>query len=135
MDDYDERLQQIAERTLTAKLSLWSALLTAHTVLLSVAVAILLTVKPLEAWRFKLGGFIAIVCMLVLLLNFALTKSQYELIGQRLTNPDGELSESERKGDLRSAMLRWCLSGISESVAIIGLGAEVVLFGWVLAAS
>jgi len=31
------------------------------------------------------------------LLNFALTKSQYELIGQRLTNPDGELSESERK--------------------------------------
>jgi len=97
MDDYDGRLQQIAERTLTAKLSLWSALLTAHTVLLSVAVAILLTVKPLEAWRFKLGGFIAIVCMLVLLLNFALTKSQYELIGQRLTNPDGELSESERK--------------------------------------
>lgn len=135
MDDYDGRLQQIAERTLTAKLSLWSALLTAHTVLLSVVVALLVTVKSFEASRFKLGGFIAIVCMLVLLLNFALTKAQYELIGQRLTNPNGELSESERKRDLRSAMLRWRLSRIRESVAIVGLGAEVVLFGWVLAAS
>lgn len=135
MDDCDGRLQQITERTLTAKLSLWSALLTAHTVLLSVAVALLVTVKPLEAWRFKLGGIITIVCMLVLLLNFALTKSQYELMGQRLTNPDGGLSESERKRDLRSAILRWRLSGIAESIAIIGLGAVVLLFGWVLAAS
>jgi hypothetical protein len=135
MDDYDGRLQQIAERTLTAKFGLWSALLTAHTVLLSVAVALLVTVKPLEAWRFKLGGFIAIFCMVVLLLNFALTKSQYELIGQRLTNPNAELSESERNRDLRSAMFRRCLSTVCETVAILGLGAEVVLLGWVLASS
>ena len=135
MDDYEGRLQQIAERTLTAKFSLWSALLTAHTVLLSVAVALLLTVEPPEAWRFKLGGFIAILCMVALLLNFALTKSQYEQIGQRLTHPDGKLSESDRNRDLNSATFRRCVSATGEIVAILGLGVEVALLGWVLAAS
>lgn len=135
MDDYDGRLQQIAERTLAAKFGLWSALLTAHTVLLSVAVALLVTVKPLEAWRFKLGGFIAIFCMVVLLLNFALTKSQYELIGERLTNPDTELSASERNRELQSAKFRRRVSALGETIAIFGLAAEVVLLGWVLTAS
>ncbi len=135
MDDYGWRLQQIAERTLTAKFSLWSALLTAHTVLLSVAVALLVTVKPLEAWPFKLSGFIAIFCMVVLLLNFALTKAQYEQIGQRLAHPDAELSESDQNQDLKSAMFRRCLSIAGEIIAILGLGVEAVLLGWVLAAS
>ncbi len=135
MDNYEWRLQQIAERALTAKFSLWSALITAHTVLLSVAVALFVTVKPPEAWRFKLCGFIAIVCLVVLLLNFALTKSQYELIGQRLVNADTELSESERNRDLRSASLRRNLSAIGEIAAILGLGVNVVILGWVLAAS
>lgn len=135
MDDYDSRIQQIAERTLSAKFGLWSALLTAHTVLLSVAVALLVVVKPPEAWRFKLCGFIAIVCIVVLLLNFALAKSQYELIGQRLVNAETELSESERNRDLRNASLRRNLSVISESIVILGLSVNVMVLGWVLAAS
>jgi hypothetical protein len=135
MGDYDGRLQQIAERTLMAKFGLWSALLTAHTVILSVAVALLVTAKPTEAWRFKLGGFIAIFCMVVLLLNFVLTKSQYEQIGRRLADSEAELSESERSQDLRHALLRRQLSAIGEVMAILGLGVEVVIFGWVLAAS
>lgn len=135
MDDYGRRLQQIAERTLAAKFSLWSALLTAHTVLLSVAVALLVTAKPPEAWPFKLSGFIAIVCMVVLLLNFALTKAQYEHIGQRLAHSDANLSESDQNQDLKIAMFRRCQSVTGEIVAILGLGVEAVLLGWVLAAS
>jgi hypothetical protein len=135
MDDYEERRQQISERMLTAKFSLWSALLTAHTVMLSVVVALLVTVKPTDAWRFKLGGFIAILSMAMLLLNFALTKSQYERIGQRLSNPGAELSESERTQDEQHALLRQRVSTLGEITAILGLGVEVVLFGWVLAAS
>jgi ABC-type uncharacterized transport system fused permease/ATPase subunit len=80
-DNYDDRLQQVAERTLAAKFSLWTGLLTAHTVLLSVAAAILVTVTPPAGWSFRLAGLIAIFCVVVLLLNFALTKAQYELIG------------------------------------------------------
>lgn len=133
--DYDGRLQQITERTLTAKFSLWSALLTAHTVMLSVAVALLVTAKPPEAWRFQLVGFVAILCMVALLLNFALTKSQYEKIGQRLADPEVQLSDSEQSKDVNDALLRRNLSWIIEIIAIIGLGVDVVLFGWVLATS
>ena len=135
MEDYDGRLQQIAERTLTAKFSLWSALLTAHTVMLSVAVALLVTAKPPEAWRFQLAGFVAILCMVTLLLNFALTKSQYEQIGQRLADPEAHLSESERRRDVSHALLRRRLSAIGEIIAVFGLGVNAVLFGWVLATS
>jgi hypothetical protein len=133
--DYSSRLQQIAERTLTAKFNLWSALLTAHTVMLSVTVALLVTAKPPDAWRFQLPGFIAILCMVALLLNFALTKSQYEKIGQRLLDPELQLSDSERSKDVNRALLRRRLSEIVEVSAIVGLGANVALFGWVLATS
>jgi hypothetical protein len=135
MDDYHGRFQQISERTLTAKFCLWTALLTAHTVMLSVSVALLVTVEPIGVWRFKLGGFIAICCMVVLLLNYMLTKFQYEQIGRRLSDSEAELSESERNRDLRHAMLRRRLSSLGEIMAILGLGVEAVLFGWVLAAS
>ena len=135
MDDYDKRLQQIAERTLTAKFSFWSSLLTAHTVLLSVAVALLVADVTAEKSVFKFVGYVAILCVVLLLLNFAVAKSQYEIIGQRLAKPEVELTESERVQDLRSAMFRRCISTTGETVSILGLGAEVVLLGWVLAIS
>jgi hypothetical protein len=135
MDDHESRLQHIAERTLSANFALWSALLTSHAVVLSVAVALLVTVKPPEAWRFKLAGFIGIACIVLLLLNFVLTKSQYELIGQRLTHPNGELSEAEQNRDLHRTTIRRSLAKIAETSAIFGLGIEVLLLGWVLAAS
>ena len=135
MDKYDERLQQITERTLTARFSLWAALLTAHTVMLSVSVALLVTAKHIEVCFFKLCGFIAICCMIAVLLNFWLTKSQYEQIGRRTAEPEAELSESERKRDLRQALTRRRFNSIFEIVAFLGLFAEALLFGWVLAAS
>jgi uncharacterized membrane protein len=135
MDNYESRIQQIVERTRSAQGSLWSALLTAHTVVLSVAVALLVTVTPSEAWQLRWAGFIATVCVVVLMLNFALTKSHYELIGQRLTDPSAEISESERNADLRKAAFRRRLAAIGDAVAISGLSVEVVLLGWVLAAS
>jgi hypothetical protein len=90
VDDYDIRKQQVVERALAAKLGLWGALLTSHTVMLSVTVALLVAVKPAETWPFRLIGFIAVVCMLLVLLNPAQTKSQYELIGKRLVDPEAE---------------------------------------------
>jgi hypothetical protein len=131
--DYDSRLQELAQRAFTAKFSLWTALLTAHTVLLSVAIALLVTVKPSEAWPFKVVGFVAILCMIVLLLNVGVTKSQYETIGQRLVNPEVEISESERNRDLSKSFVRRYFAAIGETMAILGLGVEVSLLAWVLA--
>ena len=133
MDDYNELLQQIAERTLTAKFSLWAALLTAHTVLLSVCVALLVTAKAGGVWWFKVGGFIAIGCIVVLLPTFWLTKSQYDHIGRRLSCPESDLSELERRRDLSKALLRGRLCSLFEITAMFGLVLGGALFGWILA--
>ena len=133
MDDYEIRKQQVFERALAAKLGLWGALLTSHTVMLSVAVALLVAVKPAEAWPFRLTGFIAVVCMLLVLLNLAQTKSQYELIGKRLADPEADLGEATRDRDDRQARLRHRFSHIAEVVATIGLAAGALLFAWALA--
>ena len=73
--------------------------------------------------------------MLAILLNFALTKSQYEAIGQRLMDPDAELSDQKRKQDLRNAIYRRQISGVAEIGAMLGLALQVMLLAWVLAAS
>lgn len=132
MDKYDARLQHITERTLTAKFSFWSAMLTAHTVLLSVAVALLATDTATERWAFKLIGYMAIICMFLLLLNFALAKSQYEVIGRRLAAAEEDLSEAARARDLRLANLRWYLTHACEVGSMLGLAAQGAVLGWVL---
>jgi len=132
MDKYDERLQQVVERTLTAKFSFWSAMLTVHTVLLSVAVALLATDTATERWAFKLVGYMAIICMFLLLLNFALAKSQYDVIGQRLAAAEEDVSEAARARDIRRANLRWCLTHACEVGSILGLAAQATVLGWVL---
>ncbi len=133
MENYDIRVQHVVERALAAKFGLWAALLTSHTVMLSVAVALLVAVKPVEAWFFRLTGFIAVICMLLVLLNLALTKSQYELIGKRLADPEADLREATRAQDLRQAGRRHRFFLITEFVAVSGLAAEALLFACALA--
>ncbi len=134
MDAYENRLQKIAERLLTARYSLWSGMLTAHTVLLSVAVALLPSATPEVAWRFRVVGYVAILGMAFVLLSFASTKGQYENIGARLNNSEQELSDSEREHDHRKANTRWKIIKICEAVSTVGLLIEVILLGWVLTA-
>ena len=134
MDRYEDRLQQITERTLAAKFSLWAALLTGHTVMLSVSVA-LVGAKHIVGCSLKLCGFIAICCVISILANFWLTKSQYEQIGRRTAETEAELSESDRVRDLRHARRRRRLSSALEMFALVGLLAGALIFGWVLAVS
>lgn len=116
-----------------AKFGLWGALLTSHTVMLSVAVALLLAVRPVEAWPFSLISVIAIVCIPLVLLIFVLTKSQYEVIGKRVANPEADLDETTRVRDLRQAVIRHRFSAVAEIVAVVGLASEAFLFAWALA--
>ena len=132
MDTYEKRTQQIVERLLAARYSLWSGMLTAHTVLLSVAVALIPGAEQTIAWRFKLVGYIAILCMLLVLLCFASTKEQYEAIGQRLTDPERELTEADQKRDIWWANIRFKLIKVFEAGSALGLLAAAVLLGWVL---
>ena len=134
VNEYDERLQQVVERTLSAKFSLWAALLTAHTVVLSVSVA-LVSSEHTRASFFRLCGFVATCCVIAVLVNFWLTKSQYEQIGRRTADPKGPLPAEERERDLRHAKIRRSLSSVLEIPALLGLLVVAVLFGWVLAAS
>ena len=135
MDKFDERFQQITDRTLAARFSLLAALLTAHTVMLSVSVALLVTANHIEACFFKLGGIVAICGMIAILMTFWLTKSQYEQIGSRMARPEAQLSEASRVRDLRHAQIRRRFSSVLEIVALVGLFGGALLFGWILIAS
>ena len=131
MDAYENRTQQVIERLLVARYSFWSGMLTAHTVLLSVAVALLPSAGQ-NAWLFKLVGYIAILCMLLLLLCFASAKGQYEAIAQRVAFPEQELTEKDKKRDMWWANFRFWVIKIFEGGSALGLLAAAVLLGWVL---
>jgi Na+/melibiose symporter-like transporter len=132
MDAYENRTQQIIERLIAARYSFWSGMLTAHTVLLSAAVALLPSANQQVAWLFKLVGYVAILCMLLLLVCFAATKGQYEAIGQRLASPEKELTEEEKKRDIGQANLRFWAIKVFEGGSALGLFAAALLLGWVL---
>ena len=132
--NFDERIEFVKERTATAMYAFWSAMLTAHTVLLSVAVA-LSTATPLAVvWQFKLIGFMAMTSMVLLLLNFASVRMQYEAIGQRLLNFEADLSDKQLTSDITTAHTRRRLIRVVELVSALGLAIEAGLFAWILIA-
>lgn len=132
MDTYEKRTQQIIERLLAARYSFWSGMLTAHTVLLSVAVALLPGAGQSIAWRFRLVGCIAILCMFFLLLCFALAKAQYEAIGKRLAFPEQNFTEEDERRDIWWANIRFRSVRVFEAGSALGLLATAVLLGWIL---
>lgn len=134
MSNYDERVEIVTERTMAAMHAFWSAMLTAHTVLLSVAVALPAAISSIVAWQFKLVGFIATICMVLVLLNFAAVRMQYEAIGRRLLNLEAELSEAQRARDISVANTRHTLMRIAELLSALGLVVEAALLTWVLIA-
>ena len=134
MSNYDERIDVIAERTVSAMYAFWSAMLTAHTVMLSVAVAIPTAISSVVAWQFRFVGFVAVACMVFLLFNFASIRMQYEIIGQRLLNREANLSDKKRNHDISIANMRHTFVRVAEIMSAFGLAMEAVLLAWVLVA-
>lgn len=122
----------VIEKSINAMFALWSAMLTAHTVILSVSAAVITTNSLSTNLQFKLIGLIAMTCMLLLLLNFATLRMQYEKIGQRLINLSSNLSESDRSRDLKTANIRHILMRAIEVISTMGLAIEACLLAWVL---
>ncbi len=132
MNNYEERLEAITERTSTAMSAFWSALLTAHTVVLSVAVALPSFAPTADLWQLKAVALLATACMFSLLFNFASVRMQYEAIGRRLMDLEAEPTESDKKSDITTASCRRMLIKGAEIVAAVGLLLEAVLLSWVL---
>lgn len=132
MDEYEERQREIAERTLSAKLALWAAMLTVHSVFLSVAVALLATEAIVDKAPFKWVGSLAMVSMILILLNFLMAKAQYQLIGQRLLEPEQLLTEVQRTRDLQAAISRNRVATAVEWGSVLGTVAQIVILGWLL---
>lgn len=132
MSNYDNKLETTIERTSASMYAFWSAMLTAHTVLLSVAVALPAATAKADLWQFKLVGTIATLCIFALLFNFAAVRMQYETIGQRLINYETELSEIQRKKDITIAERRRFMMRCAEVIATFGLVIEACLLFWVL---
>lgn len=132
MSNYDERVREIAERTMAAMHAFWSAMLTAHTVLLSVVVA-LAAIRPFsDQWQVKLVGVLATASMFALLFNFAALRMQHEAVGQRLHNHESGLTEDQRKKDISTALWRYRLMLVVEHMVAAFLVAEASLLMWVL---
>ena len=132
MNTYNSKLETIIERTSAAMYAFWSAMLTAHTVFLSVAVALPSVIPSAKLWQFKLVGILATICIFVLLFNFAMVRMQYEIIGKRLINYEAEVKETERNKDITSANRRNLAMRIAEIIAILCLLAEACLLTSVL---
>jgi Na+/melibiose symporter-like transporter len=110
----------------------WSAMLNAHIVLLSVAVALPAAVPSANQWQFRAAGVAATVCMVALLLNFAAAREQYREVGRRLLEGGTDLAENERRRDVIKGEWRYRVMGIVEGVAAVGLAIEGVLLVSVL---
>ncbi|MBA3031575.1 MAG: hypothetical protein KKF85_16430 [Gammaproteobacteria bacterium] len=132
MSNYDERVKEINERTMAAMHAFWSAMLTAHTVLLSVAVALPAISPSSDQWQVKLVGCLATASMFALLFNFAALRMQYEAIGHRLLHHESGLTEDQRKKDISIALWRYRLMRIVEPLVATFLVAEASLLMWVL---
>lgn len=132
MANYEEQVQTTIERTSAAMYAFWSAMLTAHTVLLSVAVALPAVVSATTHWQFKLVGVLATVCMLFLLFNFASVRMQYEAIGQRLINHETVLTDIQKRRDISKAETRRSLMRVAELLSAAGLVIEALLLAGVL---
>lgn len=130
MDEYQERQREVAERTLSAKLALWAAMLTVHSVFLSVAVGLLAIDTIVDKSPFKWVGSLATVSMILILLNFV--KTQYELIGHRLLESERSLTEVEQTRDLQAAVSRKRVATVVEWGSVLGTVAQIAILGWVL---
>jgi hypothetical protein len=129
---YDQKIESVTEKSISAMFAFWSAMLTAHTVILSVAAAVITTGASSSFFQFKLIGFIATACMMLLLLNYAALRMQYEAIGRRLVNHDSDLSESDRVRDIQTANIRRISMRVVEAISALGLAIEACLLAWVL---
>ena len=127
MSNYDTVLETITERTFTAMYAFWSALLTAHTVLLSVAVALPAIFIKTELWKFKLVGGAAIFSIFLILLNLAITRIQYKFIGRRLVGYQAEFSKEQCSGDMTRTYRYHKLIHYMEIISAFSLIAEVIL--------
>ncbi len=132
MTNYDSRVREVAERTIVAMHAFWSAMLTAHTVLLSVAVGLSAVDSFFKQWQVKAVGVFAAASVFVLLFNFAALRKQYSAIGQRLLNYENELTNAQREKDVSTAVWRHRLILAAEGICATTLAVEACLLMWVL---
>ncbi|MDK9723798.1 MAG: hypothetical protein OEL88_02835 [Sterolibacteriaceae bacterium MAG5] len=132
MSNFDDRVKEVTDRTFSAMQSFWSAMLTAHTVMLSVAVALPAISPSPDQWQIRFVGLLATASIFALLLNFAALRMQYEAIGVRLHNHESELTEEERRKDISTALWRNRLIRVVEPSAAASLLVEACLLMLVL---
>jgi hypothetical protein len=132
MSNFDDRVKEVTDRTFSAMQAFWSAMLTAHTVLLSVAVALPAISPSPDQWQIKLVGLLATASIFALLFNFAALRMQYEAIGRRLHNYESGLTDEERRKDISTALWRNRLIRVVEPSAAASLLVEACLLMLVL---
>lgn len=110
----------------------WSAMLTAHTVLLSVAVGLSAVDSFFKQWQIKAVGVLATASVFAILFNFAALREQYDAIGQRLQNSETDLTREQREKDIFTAAWRHRLIRVAERICAGALVVEACLLMWVL---
>ncbi len=127
MHQYDAYLHKIIDRTHTARYGLWSAMITAHSVFLSVAVALASLSAGTVKWQVQFIAHAAILCILFISGCFISSKAQYEDIGKRLAHYEEERSEVDLIQDIGRTSTRFKIVKWFEILAVIGLNVEALL--------
>lgn len=115
------------QKTSEVSYGLWNAILTINGILISAfSLAIAFSTKINIVLTATLVSFCCL-SLLLILWNYISTKNHYLKIGKRLSNPNYELSESERQSDIVCSNRRHKFNIYREYIAFVFLLIEIIL--------
>lgn len=124
--------EYFADKAVESNFALWNALLTVNGIILT-AFSILPMVSP--AVNRSVSLFLVTCCFVSLLLvvwNFLVTKEHYLKIGQTLFAPESELTEEQRKRNIKAEKRQYRNVHRREKAALLLLLGESTLIGLLL---
>jgi len=119
--------QYFFQKTSETSYGLWNAILTINGILIS---AFSLVIAFSTRFNIALTTILVSFCclsMLFILWNYISTKHHYLIVGKRLSTPNYELNESERKSDIDSSFRRHKCNIYRENIALVFLLIEIFL--------
>lgn len=125
--------QYFLQKTSEVTYGLWNAILTTIGILIS-AFSIILTLSE-SVNSFLVVALITLCCLSLVLIiwNYLSAKLHYLKIGKQLSQSKTELSQQQKKDDLKKSYQKHKLTIYRENTALLLLLIEIVCIVWIIA--
>jgi hypothetical protein len=126
-DSFYQRQQQVTDRYLQSSFGLWSALLTVNGILLAVFSLVQSKTGSSNSFLIQVIVGACVISLILLVYNFLTTKLTYYRIGKVMSDEEAELTEKEKKNNIRRALSHRKFIIISEWTCLVLLVFEAVM--------